>query len=209
MIIGQLMESSWGLVCARRGSTTDATFHMPVDHDELRRALVECGYRANGRRTLFDGVTGEYMDTSVFVTPVYMQRLQKFVLDEEQVVGTRCSTDPVTGQPLAGKRSHGGLRLGEMECWASMTHGSMNNLWTKIYQHSDHRVQHLCRSCGKPAVFNAQHGIYSCKLCGDMANITSVDSSKSAMLMQYELEASNISVRFGLTPPTFAVRGPS
>ena len=97
--------------------------------------MLKHGLRYNGRETMFNGITGEYMDMAIFIGPTYQQRLQKFVLDDEQVVGPSGPTDATTGQPLGGKKLQGGLRLGEYEGWCLTAHGSLSILNDKDIFH--------------------------------------------------------------------------
>ena len=93
-------------------------------------------------------MTGEYFDAAIFIGPCAEQRLQKFVLDDEQSVAGSGPTDATTGQPLGGKHVQGGLKLGEMEHWGLESHGSMINLFEKTHSDSDHRKTYICRGCG-------------------------------------------------------------
>ena len=203
MAIGQLIESSMGLVCARRGMVADGTAFLPVDHAAVADSLVACGFRFNGRSRMYNGMTGEYFDAAIFAAPSVGQRLTKFVIDDEQSVGGSGPTDATTGQPLGGKHVQGGLRLGEMEWWAFGAHGASLNLFEKTSTDSDGRVMHVCRGCGNLAVLNEFLNIYRCKTCGEAADIARVDSSKSAILFHEELAAANIHVRLGLRPREF------
>jgi DNA-directed RNA polymerase beta subunit len=192
-----------GKICARKGVITDGTPFLPVDHLAMASELKELGFRFNGRERMYNGMTGEYFDAAIFIGPTAEQRLQKFVLDDEQSVAGSGPTDATTGQPLGGKQVQGGLRLGEMENWGLESHGSMLNLFEKMSTDSDGRKIHVCRGCGSLAVNNEYHGIYQCRTCGEMADISVVDSSKSALLLHEELAASNIRVRLGLRPREF------
>lgn len=203
MTVGQLIETSVALVCARRGVVADGTAFLPVDHDDVAAQLVAAGLRANGRRRFFNGFSGECLDAAVYCGPSFVQRLQKFVYDEEQCIGGSGPTDATTGQPLSGKHTGGGLREGEMEKHTKVAHGAAYNLFEKFFTDSDGRVLHVCRGCGNYGVYNAAAARYSCKTCGELANLAAVDSSKSAHLFHEELAAANVAVTFGLRPLEF------
>lgn len=206
MTIGQLIETSLGKVCARKGVIADGTAFLPVDHLEIAREMKALGYRYNGRERMYNGMTGNYFDAAIFIGPTAEQRLQKFVLDDEQSVAGSGPTDATTGQPLGGKHVQGGLRLGEMENWGLESHGSMLNLFEKTSTDSDGRKMHICRGCGALAVFNEYHNVYQCRTCDELADLATVDGSKSAVLLHEELAAANIHVRLGLRPREFEVR---
>ena len=203
MTIGQLIETAVGTVCAHRGIIADGTAFLNVDHEAIRDEMIKCGFRSNGRHRMYNGFTGEYFDAAIFIGPTAEQRLQKFVLDDEQSVAGSGPTDATTGQPLGGKNVQGGLRLGEMENWALESHGSMLNLYEKTSQDSDGREMYVCRGCGSLAVYNEYRNIYVCRTCKDLADISVVDGSKSAILLHEELAGANIKFRLGLRPREF------
>ena len=203
MTIGQLIETSLGKICARKGVLADGTAFLPVDHLAIAAEMKDLGFRYNGRERMYNGMTGEYFDASIFIGPTAEQRLQKFVLDDEQAVAGSGPTDATTGQPLGGKHVQGGLRLGEMEDWGLEAHGSMLNLFEKTNTDSDGRQMNVCRGCGSLAAFNEYHSVYQCRTCGEMADIATVDGSKAAILLHEELAAANIRVRLGLRPREF------
>jgi len=206
MMIGQLIETTLGKVCAHKGVIADGTPFLPVDHLEIVREMKALGYRHNGHERMYNGMTGNYFDAAIFIGPTAEQRLQKFVLDDEQAVAGSGPTDATTGQPLGGKHVQGGLRLGEMENWGLEAHGSMLNLFEKTSTDSDGRKMHICRGCGAFAVFNEYHNVYQCRTCGELADLATVDGSKSAILLHEELAAANIHIRLGLRPREFEVR---
>jgi DNA-directed RNA polymerase beta subunit len=206
MTIGQMIETSVGKLCARKGVVTDGTAFLPVDHEEVAAEMRRLGFRYNGRERMYNGLSGEYFDAAIFVGFIAEQRLQKFVLDDKQSIAGSGPTDATTGQPLGGKHTvgtGGGLRLGEMERWALQSHGSMLNLYEKSHEDSDGRVMHACRGCGSLAVLNEHYGVYQCRLCGDLADIAVLDSTKTAGLFHEELAAANIRLRLGLRPRAF------
>jgi DNA-directed RNA polymerase beta subunit len=200
MTVGQWIETEQAKINARKGVISDGTAFLPVDHTKIASGLLECGFRYNGRERMYNGMTGEYFDASIFIGFTHEQRLQKFVLDDEQAVAGSGPTDATTGQPLGGKAHQGGIRAGEMEQWGFESHGAMINMFEKTMTDSDGRKAHICRGCSQFAVYNEFHGIYSCRTCGELANIATVDSCKAAILFHEEIAAANIRMRMGLKP---------
>lgn len=203
MTIGQIIETSISKVGARKGNITDGTSFLPIDHNDIVQDLLDNGFRYNGKERLYSGMTGEYIDSSIFIGPTYMQSLQKFVIDDQQSVGGSGPTDAITGQPLGGKRIQGGLKLGEMEGWAMVSHGSMMNMYEKLHVDSDGRTMYICRRCGLHAVVNERENIYLCRHCTDMADISAITTTKSSILFQQELASANFQLTLGLSPRTF------
>ncbi len=203
MTIGQLIETTLGKINSYMGVISDGTPFIPVDHLAFFADLVRCGYRFNGRDRMYEGTTGVFFDAAMFIGPIMEQRLQKFVLDDEQAVGGSSPTDATTGQPLGGKHVHGGIRIGEMERWCLQCHGTILNLYEKTHTDSDGRTMYVCRGCGNLAVYNEYQKIYQCRTCNEMADISAVDSTKTAILFHEELAASGIRMRLGLRPREF------
>jgi DNA-directed RNA polymerase beta subunit len=209
MTIGQLIETSVAKVCARKGVIADGTAFLPVDHFAIAAEMRRAGFRYNGRERMYNGMTGEFFNAAIFVGPTYEQRLQKFVLDDEQSVAGSGPTDATTGQPLGGKHVQGGLRLGEMENWGLEAHGAMLNLFEKTSTDSDGRIMYVCRGCCALAVHNEYHNVYQCRTCGELADISAVDSCKTAILLHEELAAASSRVRLGLRPREFEELAPA
>ena len=203
MTIGQLIEATVGKICSRKGVLTDGTSFLPIDHFKIIEELVSLGFRYNGLERMYNGQTGEYLDSAIFIGPNLEERIQKFVLDDEQVVAGSGPTDATTGQPLGGKHVQGGLRVGEMENWGLASHGSMLNMYEKLSTDSDGRIIYICRNCGNFAIYNEYRNIYICKVCEEYADISAVDGSKTAILFAEELAASNINMKYGITPREF------
>ncbi len=201
MAIGQMMESMVGTYAAAKGAIVDGTIFNNLDTDTVADELEKLGYNRHGYQRVFSGITGEPIDTPIFMGSTFYQRLQKFVADNVYSV-CNAATDAITYQPLSGKSSGGGLRSGEMELWALNSAGVSRFLYEKTHTHSDGYVQYICR-CGKPGIYNAQKGIYKCKECGDNADLNAVPTSWSSKLFMQELDAAGVGVRRFLQPFTY------
>ena len=203
MVMGQLIETVVGVLCARRGAAANGTAFLPIDYDQLEVDLVAQGLRPNGRSRLYHGATGAHLDVAITLGFILQQRLQKFVLDEEQCVGGAAPTDATTGQPLGGKHVQGGLRLGYMEIDTLVAQGAAFTAEEKLRTDSDARTMYVCRSCGGSAVVNDAAGVFDCRACGEAADVVAVPSTKSAMLFREELAGGNIDMRLGPRPREF------
>ncbi|AXB49282.1 pEP1242L [African swine fever virus] len=203
MTNGQMIETTVGLANALQGVVTDGTAFLPINVQLLSERLAQEGLRFNGCQKMFNGQTGEYFDAAIFIGPTYHQRLQKFVLDDRYAVASYGPTDALTGQPLDGKRSHGGLRLGEMEHWVLTAQGAMQTIIEKSHDDSDGCISYICRNCGEPAIYNASHPIYKCMNCDVQADISMVDSRRSSIVFQHEMRAANVNITSVLSPRVF------
>ena len=78
---------------------------------------------------------------------IYYQRLRHMVADKMQV-RTLGPNDPLTRQPVGGRKRHGGIRLGEMERDALIAHGTSFLLQDRLNRSSDFSIGHVCGKCG-------------------------------------------------------------
>ena len=72
MTIGQLKETLLGKVLLELGLFGDGTSFGTLDVDTISRELQKLNYDY-GNEIMYDGLTGEQMETSVFIGPVFYQ----------------------------------------------------------------------------------------------------------------------------------------
>ena len=181
-----------GNACAQKGAHYDGTFFRPVDIESVSLELEDLGLHRYGYDRLYSGITGEFIEAEIFIGPTFYQRLMKFVKDTVYST-THGPTDAITYQPLDGKATGGGLRVGEMERDVLCSHGVARFLAEKFYDHADGYIEYLCK-CGRPAIVNHHENIYVCKHCGDNADIEAIPTSWASKLLMQELRSMNIGV---------------
>lgn len=154
MTIGMLIESLTGKAGALNGQFVDATPFQNSDSDtqvhpceDFAKALEEAGFARNGGETLISGVTGEPFPVDIYVGVVYYQRLRHMVSDKFQVRSTG-AINPLTRQPIKGRKFGGGIRFGEMERDSLLAHGAAYLLHDRLHSCSDYHVMDVCASCG-------------------------------------------------------------
>lgn len=201
MTIGQLYETQVGNWCAKKGTHADATIFKYVDIESIGEELESMGMNKYGYHRLYSGITGEYIDAMIFMGPTYYQRLQKFVIDTVYSI-SQGPSDVLSRQPIDGKSSGGGIRIGEMERDVISSHGASKFLSEKFFNHSDGYTEYICR-CGKSAIVNTKKNIYKCKYCKDNADIAAVPTSWSSKLFVQEMETMNVGIRRHLQPFTY------
>jgi len=151
MTIGMLIESMAGKAGALHGKFQDATpfsFHEEnkvIDH--LGEQLLAAGYHYYGSEPLYSGLSGEVMHCDIFMGLVYYQRLRHMVADKSQVRATG-GVVATTRQPVKGRKKHGGIRLGEMERDALLSHGAAFCVHDRLMRCSDEHVAYCCAQCG-------------------------------------------------------------
>ena len=70
------------------------------------------------------------------------------VSDKSQVRSTG-AINPLTRQPIKGRKKGGGIRLGEMERDALLAHGGAYLLRDRLMNCSDRSVAYVCTTCGE------------------------------------------------------------
>ena len=124
MTIGQLIESLIGKVHLHNGGLGDCTAFNTTNIDETtrdtlfvdtyRRELPQLGYHSSGTEVLYNGFTGEQIESNIFIGPTYYLRLKHMVADKINF-RVRGPNTALTRQPVQGRSNEGGLRIGEME----------------------------------------------------------------------------------------------
>jgi len=157
MTIGMLIESMAGKAGALDGRFVDASPFQPCAPGATKAmrdpaatagaALEACGYNRYGGETLISGLTGEEFRVDIYVGIVYYQRLRHMVGDKFQVRATG-PINPVTRQPIKGRKAGGGIRLGEMERDALLAHGASYTLHDRLHTCSDYATVDVCARCG-------------------------------------------------------------
>lgn len=202
MAVSQLIECITSVLAARRGTVLDATAFKKIDVLEIMRELGDYGIKYGGHQRMYNGFSGEYFDTLIFVGPTSYQRLQKFVVDESYAMNSG-PTSALTRQPIEGRANDGGLRLGEMEKDVICAHGAIRSCKEKFYDDSDGVSIHICMECGNRAIINEDKKIYRCRTCDDMADIVKVPSAWAANLFFNEAEAMGVKMKFGVEQRTY------
>jgi DNA-directed RNA polymerase subunit beta len=136
MNIGQVLEVHLGWAASELGWHIATPVFDGATEKDIRKCLVDAGYREDGKTMLYDGRTGEAFDNPVTVGYMYILKLAHLVDDK---IHAR-STGPyslVTQQPLGGKAQFGGQRFGEMEVWALEAYGAAHTLQEILTVKSD------------------------------------------------------------------------
>ncbi|KAH8118656.1 beta and beta-prime subunits of DNA dependent RNA-polymerase [Phellopilus nigrolimitatus] len=151
MTIGMLVESMAGKAGAMHGIAQDATPFKFSEEDTavgyFGEQLLAAGYNYYGNEPMYSGITGEEFAADIYIGVVFYQRLRHMVLDKFQV-RTTGPVDPVTQQPVKGRKRAGGIRFGEMERDALIAHGTSFLLQDRLMNCSDYSTAWVCRTCG-------------------------------------------------------------
>jgi DNA-directed RNA polymerase II subunit RPB2 len=195
MTIGQLKETLLGKVLVELGLFGDGTAFGDLDVNIISNELHKLGYEAHGNELLHDGTTGEQLDCSIFMGPVFYQRLKHMVNDKihSRSIGPMVN---LTRQPAEGRSRDGGLRFGEMERDCMISHGAARFTRGRIYDASDKYSVNVCKKCGLIAAFNDKYNIHYCRTCENRADFAYLEIPYACKLLFHELNTMNIAPRF-------------
>jgi len=194
MTIAQLKETLLGKVLLELGLFGDGTSFGDLDVKTISNALQDVGYEAHGNEILYDGLTGERMECHIFIGPVFYQRLKHMVNDKQhsRSIGPMVN---LTRQPAEGRSRDGGLRFGEMERDAMISHGASRFTKGRMYDASDKYQVHVCKKCGLIASYNDKMHIHRCRTCDNRTDFAYVEIPYACKLLFQELITMNIAPR--------------
>ena len=194
MTIAQLKETILGKTLIELGLFGDGTSFGELNVKTICQKLQEVGYESNGNEIMYDALTGEQMECTVFLGPVFYQRLKHMVTDKQhsRSIGPMVN---LTRQPAEGRSRDGGLRFGEMERDCMISHGASRFTRGRMYDASDKYQVHVCKKCGLIASYNDQMHIHHCRTCDNRTDFAYVEIPYACKLLFQELITMNIAPR--------------
>jgi len=118
----------------------------PKAAEYFGRLLAKHGFMRLGQDRMYSGIHGTELETDIFCGVVHYQRLRHLVSDKAQV-RARGANDFLLGQPVKGRKRHGGIRFGEMERDSLLAHGCSYLLHDRLMRCSDYDVAYVCPQC--------------------------------------------------------------
>ena len=195
MTISHLIEVIGGKVGALAGRKIDGTTFSAESEKDLRKYLQELGFAENGTEKMYNGITGEEFKVKIFVGNMYYLKLKHMVANKMHARASG-KIQLLTRQPIEGRSSGGGLRLGEMEKDCLVAHGA--SLLLKERFDSDKTLLHVCESCGMVAIYDSIRKKAACPKCGANCEINAVEMSYAFKLLLDELKSLGIYPKIGL-----------
>jgi DNA-directed RNA polymerase II subunit RPB2 len=155
MTIGQLVECITGKACAIYGGFGDCTAfnNKGSKIGVFGELLSKSGYHSSGNEILYNGMTGEQLETEIFMGPTYYMRLKHMVKDKINF-RARGPNTALTRQPVSGRANDGGLRIGEMERDVLVSHGITGFLKESMMERGDKYYMAVCNQTGMLAIYN-------------------------------------------------------
>jgi DNA-directed RNA polymerase II subunit RPB2 len=181
MTIGHLVECIVGKAAAIYGGFADSTaFNNKGSKIKVfGEILSQVGYHSSGNEILYNGMTGEQIETEIFFGPNYYMRLKHMVKDKinYRALGPRTA---LTKQPVGGRANDGGLRIGEMERDAVISHGAADFLRESMMERGDKYQLAVCNTTGIIAIYNPAKNIFMSPMAdGPLRFFTSMDGKET------------------------------
>ncbi|MBI2549012.1 DNA-directed RNA polymerase subunit B [Candidatus Woesearchaeota archaeon] len=195
MTIAHLIELLAGKVGCLSGRYINGTTFSSESETDLRKELLNMGFKENGNETMYNGITGEQYKAKIFVGNMYYLKLKHMVANKLHS-RARGPIQLLTRQPTEGRAKEGGLRLGEMEKDTFVAHGA--SLLLKERFDSDKTIVPVCESCGIIAIHDEYKNRSYCAICGDNVTISNIEISYAFKLLLDELKSLGVYPRLTL-----------
>lgn len=198
--VSHVMEVLAGKVAALRGEFVDGNPFDGEKEDDLREELKKAGFNSAGTEVMYDPKTGKRMKAEIYIGSLYYLRLKHQVENKIQARGTG-PVQLLTRQPAEGRIRGGGLKLGEMEKDALISHGA--SLLLKERFSSDQTTALICTECGylaDPYLFNYKS---KCPICSN-SKFDEVELAYAFKLFMNELRSLGIDPSFTAKDRFFA-----
>lgn len=195
MTISHMVELLGGKVGALSGRNVDGTTFNSEPEQDLRKELLNLGFKENGTETMYDGQTGEQYTVKIFVASQFYLRLKHMVANKIHS-RARGPIQLLTRQPTEGRALEGGLRLGEMEKDTLASHGA--SLLLKERFDSDSTIFPVCEECGLFAVYDELKKVAYCPVCGENVEVSNVEMSYAFKLLLDEFKSMGIYPKLNL-----------
>ncbi|MDP3918876.1 MAG: DNA-directed RNA polymerase subunit B [Nanoarchaeota archaeon] len=195
MTISHLIEVIGGKVGALAGRTIDGSTFSAESEPDLRGYLQDLGFSEDGTELMYNGITGEVFQARIFVGNMYYLKLKHMVARKIHARATG-KIQLLTRQPIEGRSSGGGLRLGEMEKDCLVAHGA--SLLLKERFDSDTVRVPICQKSGLIGYYDARKNKLMSPIYGEDSDIAYVEISYAFKLLLDELKALGIYPKISL-----------
>lgn len=196
MTAGHLLEMLGGKATYMNGEISDSTAFGGQKEEDFKKVLEQYGFSPFGSERLYDGRTGEAIETQIYIGVIYYQKLHHLVSNKMHV-RSRGPVQLLTHQPTEGRAREGGLRFGEMERDCLIGYGASMLLKERLLEESDKTAELVCTKCGSISVHDHIKNRDYCPLC-DNTELYRVEMSYAFKLLLDEIKAIGILPRLVL-----------
>jgi len=187
MTIAHLLETLTGKVNAIAAAHLDGSpFQRETAVETIADMLHDTGFQRHGNECMMSGMTGEMLQTNIFIGPVFYQRL-KHMIDFKWYARSRGKRDALTKQPNQGRSSGGALRVGEMEKDTFTCYGVPEIIKDRMLYNSDRHSIYVCPTCKQPSL---KSGCLTCK-----GKTKEVVTANAFSLLSKELKSMCVNVK--------------
>jgi DNA-directed RNA polymerase II subunit RPB2 len=163
MTINQLIECLFCKFAVQKGTSIDSTpfVNNGPKHALLAGLLNEYNLHSSGNEILYNGMTGEQIESEIYMGPTYYTRLKHMTQDKinYRARGPRAA---LTRQTNHGRSKDGGLRIGDMERDSILSHGMSSFMYDSMMTRGDYYKMAICNHSGTIAIYNrATQNFYS------------------------------------------------
>ena len=161
MTIGQFVETIMAKACVVYGAFGDCTAFVNLGNKQATfgSMLQKENYSSTGTQVLYNGTTGEQIESEIFIGPTYYMRLKHMVKDKINFRARGPNTN-LTRQPVQGRANDGGLRIGEMERDGVIAHGATRFLQESMLVRGDNYYMAICNKTGMTAIYNPDNDVF-------------------------------------------------
>jgi DNA-directed RNA polymerase II subunit RPB2 len=161
MTIGQFVETIMAKACVVYGAFGDCTAFVNLGNKQATfgSMLQKENYSSTGTQILYNGTTGEQIESEIFIGPTYYMRLKHMVKDKINFRARGPNTN-LTRQPVQGRANDGGLRIGEMERDGVIAHGATRFLQESMLVRGDNYYMAICNKTGMTAIYNPDSDVF-------------------------------------------------
>jgi DNA-directed RNA polymerase II subunit RPB2 len=215
MTMNKMVEMITSKAALFTGKRVNGTTFRELDMRYFKKILRDNGMRDDGtedvelqtymthqttREKIF---TGNWRKTKIpiLISCCYYQALRHHVDDKLQY-RSRGAVRSVTHQPVRGRSREGGIRFGEMERDAQISHGAASILQERLCISSDQFTMPVCVTCGRLCIadYMREKVKYTCNVCnGKTFGIIKIPYAYK--LIYFMLVAAGIDVQLELKSP--------
>ncbi|CAF2142177.1 unnamed protein product [Brassica napus] len=202
MTVGKMME-----LLGSKAGVSSGRFHYGSAFGEesghadtvenIRKTLVKHGYSYCGKELLYSGLSGEPLQTYVFMGPIYYQKLKHMVMDKMHARGSGPRV-MMTRQPTEGKSKNGGLRVGEIERDCLIAYGTSMLIYERLMLSSDPFEVQVSKACGLLGYYDYKLKKAVCSTCKNGDSIANLKLPYACKLLFQELQSMNVVPRLVL-----------
>lgn len=155
MTINQLIECLFCKFAVQSGCSIDSTpfVNNGPKHQLIGGLLNTFDMHSSGNEILYNGMTGEQIESEIYMGPTYYTRLKHMTQDKinYRARGPRAA---LTRQTNHGRSKDGGLRIGDMERDSILSHGMSAFMYDSMMTRGDYYRMAICNHSGTIAIYN-------------------------------------------------------